>query len=267
MGKVIMIASGKGGTGKTTAAANLGTAIAAAGKLTVLVDMDIGMRNLDVALGLENEILYDISDITDGVCSVDDVLVSGGENLYFLPAPQTKNPDDLDSEKLKELWETLRNRFEYCIVDCPAGLGGGFIHAAGGAGSAVVVTVPETAAMRDADRVISALEEFGIDDVHLVINRVRADMINQGIMMNVDDCVDVLSIPLIGIVPEDAELMISSLKGETAVSNPESRAGKAFSNIAYRIMGAEIPIMDFEEHIGIMGRLKNFFGRKNSLGY
>lgn len=261
MGEVIVVASGKGGTGKTTAAANIGAALASAGKLTVLVDMDMGLRNLDVALGLESDIVYDVSDIIDGTCTVDEVLIKDAryENLYFIPAPQTRDASGLDGEKFESLWENLRNRFDYCIIDAPAGIDGGFAYALLGADRGIIVTLPETAALRDADRVISIFEDNGVKDVRLIINRVRVDMINQGIMMNVDDCMDILSIPIIGIVPDDVELLISGLKGEIAVSNPQSRAGKAFSNVARRITGEAVPIMDFDEKEGILKRLKRIF--------
>ena len=265
MGEIIVIASGKGGTGKTTAAANIGTALAMEGRLTVLVDMDMGLRNLDVALGLESDIVYDISDIIDGTHTVDEVLIRDAryENLYFIPSPQTRDASGLSEEKFRALWETLRNRFDYCIIDAPAGIDGGFKYSILEADRGMIVTVPETAALRDADRVISIMEDAGIDDVRLVINRVRADMINSGIMMNVDVCMDILSIPIIGIVPDDTELLASGLRGETAVSNPVSRAGKAFYNIALRLEGITVPIMDFDEKRGLFKRLKNLFKTKN----
>ncbi|MCI5604589.1 MAG: septum site-determining protein MinD [Clostridia bacterium] len=263
MGEVIVVASGKGGTGKTTAVANLGAALALSGKLTVLVDMDMGLRNLDVALGLESDIVYDVSDIIDGTCTIDEVLVKDTryENLYFIPSPQTRDASGLDEEKFKDLWDNLRNRFDYCIIDAPAGIDGGFGYALLGADRAVIVTLPETAALRDADRVISIFEDSGVEDIRLIINRVRVDMINQGIMMNVDDCMDILSIPIIGIVPDDVELLVSGLKGEIAVSNPLSKAGMAFSNVARRITGEAVPIMDFDEKEGILKRLKRLLKR------
>lgn len=261
MGEIIVIASGKGGTGKTTAAANIGTALAKEGKLTVLVDMDMGLRNLDVALGLESDIVYDVSDIIDGTRTVDEVLIRDTryENLYFIPSPQTRDASGLDEDKFRGLWETLKNRFEYCIIDAPAGIDGGFKYSLLCADRGIIVTVPETAALRDADRVISIMEDCGIKNINLVINSVRADMINSGIMMNVDVCMDILSIPIIGIVPDDTELLISGLKGETAISNPFSRAGKAFYNIARRIEGQRVPIMDFDEKRGLFKRIKRRF--------
>lgn len=263
MGEIIVVASGKGGTGKTTAAANIGAALANAGKLTVLADMDMGLRNLDVALGLENEIVYDISDIIDGTHTLDEVLIRDLRypNLYFIPSPQTRDASGFDEEKFTGLWDNLRNRFDYCIIDAPAGIDGGFKYSLPGADRGIIVTIPETAALRDADRVISLMEDAGIEDVRLIINRVREDMINKGIMMNVDVCMDILSIPIIGIVPDDLELLASGLRGEIAVSNPNSRAGMAFSNVAKRITGEAVPIMDFDEKKGLFKRLRKLFGK------
>ena len=249
MGKVIMVASGKGGTGKTTFTANLGTALAMHGKLVVLVDMDMGLRNLDVALSLESNIVYDVSDVLDGICGIDEVLIKDNrcENLYFIAAPQTRSASDFDVEKVREFWQMLRDRFDYCLIDSPAGLEGGFKYAASGADCAIMVTVPETAALRDADRVITVLEDSNIDDVRLVINKIRPSMIEEGIMMNIDDCVDILQIPVLGLVRDDEEVIKSSLQGDVAVRNVASSAGQAFKNIALRIMGEDVPIMDIQD--------------------
>lgn len=261
MGKVIMVASGKGGTGKTTAAANLGAAISARGKLTVLVDFDMGLRNLDVALGLESEIVYDFLDLLEGRCTLDDVLIRDTryENLYFIAAPQTRPPSDLDEEKAEEFWQLIKNRFDYCIADSPAGISGGFLYAVHGADQAVIVTLPEVTALRDADRVISVLEERGIEDIRLVVNRVRPDLIEKKIMPNMDECLDMLSVPMLGIVIDDNELIRSALSGELAVSNPMSEAGQAFNNIAARICGEIVPVMEFRKK-GFWEKLKEIFG-------
>ncbi len=262
MGKIIITASGKGGTGKTTATANLGAALALRGHLTAVVDMDMGLRNLDIILGLESSIVYDISDVIDGTCSLDDALIKDKryENLYFIPAPQTRDTSMLESEDVEKIRRQLKSRFDYCIVDAPAGIDGGFTYAAMCADSAVIVTMPELTALRDADRAISVLEDMGIEDIKVIINRIRADMINKGIMMNADDCVDMLQVPVIGLVPDDEELLVSALKGEIAVSNENSRAGTAFRNIAARIDGEEVPVMDFEVKEGFFTRLKRLFG-------
>ena len=263
MGKIIIIASGKGGTGKTTASANLGAALAVRGKLTAVVDMDMGLRNLDIVLGLESSIVYDISDVIEGACSLDEALIKDKryENLYFVPSPQTRGTVTFDGEAVKRVWEQMKSRFDYCIVDAPAGLDGGFLYAAMCADSAVIVTLPYLTALRDADRTISVLEDMNISDIRVVINRVRADMIDKGIMMNMDDCVDMLQIPVIGIIPDDEELLVSSLQAELAVSNENSTAGKAFLNIAARILGEEVPVLDFDEKEGFLKRLKKLFGK------
>ncbi len=291
MGKVIVVASGKGGTGKTTLSANLSAAIAQRGKSVVAVDMDMGLRNLDVALGLESSIVYDVADVIEGNCVLEDALIKHPmyDSLFFIPAPQTRdaaaigaaiaaknvtlNSNDtnekvenkigIDNEinnseysdketslKIiwKDFWKRLSERFDYCIIDSPAGIEGGFKYALYGADSAIVITLAETAALRDADRVVDVFEDEGIEDVRLVINRIRPDMITRGIMMNVDTCVEMLEIPILGIIDDDIELIGSSLKGELAIDNKDSHAGKAIQNIASRILGENVPIMDFEKN-------------------
>lgn len=264
MGKIIVIASGKGGTGKTTAAANLAAALALRGKLTAVVDMDMGLRNLDIVLGLESSIAYDISDVIEGACVFDEALIKDTryDNLYFMPSPQTRGSSAFDDDAVKKVWEQFASRFEYCIVDAPAGLDGGFLYAAARADSAIIVTLPFLTALRDADRTVSVLEDMGISDIRVVINRVRADMIDKGIMMNMDDCVDMIQIPVLGIIPDDEELMISSLRGELAVSNENSVAGKAFLNIAARILGEEVPIIDFDVKEGLLKKIGRIFGKR-----
>lgn len=263
MGKIIIVASGKGGTGKTTAAANIGASLAMKGKLVALVDMDMGCRNLDITLGLENSIVYDVFDVVEGNCDLDDALIRSTEyeNLYFIPAPQTRDTSGADADKLDMVWERLRSRFDYCLIDAPAGVDGGFLYGAMGAESAIIVTVPEITALRDGDRAISVLEDMKITDIKVLINRVRPDMIEKGIMMNVDDCVDILGVPVLGIVPEDEELVIGASSGKLAVSNANSVAGRAFINASARIMGEQIPIMEFDERKGFVARIKELFGK------
>ena len=258
MGKIIIVASGKGGTGKTTVTANIGAALAMRGNLVALVDMDMGCRNLDITLGLESSIVYDIFDVIEENCDLDEALIKDTryENLYFIPAPQTRDTSSVEDEAVKGIWEKLSSRFDYCLVDAPAGIDGGFLYAAMGADSAILVTMPEVTALRDGDRAISVLEDMGVEDVKVVINRVRSDMIDKGIMMNMDDCVDMLGVPVLGIVPDDEELMVAALKGTLAVSAENSRAGQAFLNIAARLMGEEVPIMEFDEKESFFDKVK-----------
>lgn len=259
MGELITVASGKGGTGKTTVTANIGAALSLRGHLTVIVDMDMGLRNLDIALGLESNIVYDVSEAIEGSCTLDDVLIKDTrfENLYFIPASQTRTNIEADEEKVKAFWEKVKNRFEYCIADSPAGLCGGFEYAADYSDRAIVVTLAETSSLRDADRLISVLEKKDIHDVKLVINRIKPEMIERSIMPDVDSCMDMLGIELLGIVPEDIELSISTLRGEPAVLNQNSKAGTAFLNIAARICGEYVPAMDINEKTSFFKKLKN----------
>ncbi len=264
MGKVIIVASGKGGTGKTTLTANLGAALAMRNKSVVVVDMDMGLRNLDVALGLESNIVYDVADIIEGAAQLEDALIkeSAYESLYFIPAPQTRDASSITVEDSEEawckLWERLAERFDYCLIDAPAGIEGGFKLAMYGADAAIIVTLPEIAALRDADRVVDILELNGTEDIRLVINRIRPEMIEKGIMMNIDSCIEMLEIPILGIVGDDIELTAASLKGDLAINNQNSIAGCAFKNIAARILGEDVPIMEFksEDKKGFLERLK-----------
>lgn len=268
MGKVIIIASGKGGTGKTTLTANLAAALALQKKSVIAVDLDMGLRNLDVALGMESSIVFDIADVVEGYAELDDALIKDSrfESLFFIPAPQTRSSISLerDSEAdiWRSLWERLAERFDYCLIDAPAGVDGGFIYGAYGADCAIIVTHAETAALRDADRVISLLEDKGIDDIRLVINRIRPELIERGIMPDIDRCLDMLRVPLLGIIPDDLELTLCSLKGELAVNAQNSAAAAAIESIARRITGEHVPVTDFEraQRTSIWKRLRGFLG-------
>lgn len=262
MGRIVLVASGKGGTGKTSTAANLGTALAESGKLTVLVDMDIGLRNLDIALGLESSIVYDICDAAEGVCSLDDALIKDDktDNLYLLSSPQTRNTAELNEDKLKQIWERLKNRFDYCIIDAPAGIGEGFFYSLMCADTVLVVVVPEISSLRDADRLITAAEDNGIKDIRLIINRIQPQLIEKGIMMNVDDCADITGIPVIGLVPED--YIPLSLNKKLAVKDEKSKAGRAFKNISGRLAGDNVPVMDFDEEQGFLKKLKQLITKR-----
>lgn len=262
MGRLIIVASGKGGTGKTTIASHIGSCLADKGHLTALVDADAGFRNLDIALGLESSIVFDYSDCIKGTSEFDDVLIKSPnqENLYFVAAPQSVPTAEFDEEKTAAFWENMKNRFEYILADAPAGMGDGFMFAAKYADEAVIVSLPETSSLRDADRVITELENLGVEMIRLIINRIRPDFIENKIMMNIDDCIDVLSIPLLGLIPEDEKVIESMLKGQPLMHGDTSGAGTAFANISERLIGNQVPIMSFDKmnQISFWKKLRGF---------
>lgn len=245
-GTAIVITSGKGGVGKTTTSANVATALAMLDKSVVVVDADIGLRNLDVVMGLENRIVYDIVDVVEKNCRLKQGLIRDKkfENLYLLPAAQTKDKSAIKPEQMIELMNDLRKEFDYIIIDSPAGIEQGFQYSIAGADRAIIVTTPEISAVRDADRVIGLLESTGVTNPKLIVNRIRQDMVNRGDMMNIEDISDILAIDLIGIVPDDEAIVISTNKGEPAVIEGTSLAGKAYMNIARRIIGEEVEMLD-----------------------
>ncbi len=264
MGEVIVITSGKGGVGKTTTTANLGTGLAALGKKVVLVDTDIGLRNLDVVLGLENRIVYDIVDVTSENCKLRQALIKDKrfEGLYLLPAAQTKDKSAVSQEQMKQLCADLKEDFDFVVIDCPAGIEQGFRNAIAGAERAIVVTTPEVSAVRDADRIIGLLEAAELRDPVLIVNRLRPQMVKKGDMMGIDDMIDILAISLIGVVPDDETIIVSTNRGEPAVLDQASRAGQAYRNITRRIAGETIPFMDLEASTGLVGMLKKMIGMK-----
>lgn len=263
MENVIVITSGKGGVGKTTTTANLGTGLAQAGKKVVLIDTDIGLRNLDVVLGLENRIVYDLVDVIEGTCKLKQALIKDKrfEGLYLLPAAQTRNKMAVSPEQMKELVEELEKEFDYILIDCPAGIERGFKNATAGAKSAIVVTVPEVSSVRDADRIIGLLSAAGIDDVRLLINRLRPDLVKKGDMLAIDDTLEILGVDLIGVIPEDEMIFRSSNLGEPAVTDNGSKAGQAYRNVTQRILGRDVAMMDLEQPGGFLARLKKLFSK------
>lgn len=265
MGETIVITSGKGGVGKTTTTANIGTALAALGKKVVLVDTDIGLRNLDVVLGLENRIVYDLVDVTNGHCRLRQALIKDKrfENLVLLPAAQTKDKTAVSPEQMKKLCQQLNEEFDYVVIDCPAGIEQGFKNAIAGADRAIVVTTPEVAAVRDADRIIGLLEAAELRNPKLVINRIRPLMVKRGDMMDINDMIDILAIDLLGVVPEDETIVISTNRGEPAALDMNSQAGQAYRNIGKRITGEEVPLISLEVDESIVGKLKKFLGFKS----
>lgn len=266
MGEVIVITSGKGGVGKTTTTANLGTGLALYGnKKVVLVDADIGLRNLDVVMGLENRIVYDLVDVAYGVCRLKQALIKDKrfENLYLLPAAQTKDKTAVTPEQMKKLCEDLKKDFDYVIIDCPAGIEQGFKNAIAGADRALIVTTPEVSAVRDADRIVGLLEAAGFEEPKLIINRIRPDMVKRGDMMDIDDMIDILAIELLGVVPEDEKIVVSTNRGEPAVADETSKAGKAYRNMVARLQGKDVPLMPMENiEPSFMDKLRMFFGLK-----
>lgn len=260
-GKVIVITSGKGGVGKTTTTANIGTALAMIDKRVCLIDADIGLRNLDVVMGLENRIVYDVVDVVEGNCRLEQALIRDkrNNNLFLMPAAQTRDKTAITPYQMKELTDTLKEEMDYVLVDSPAGIEQGFKNAISGADMAIIVTTPEVSAVRDADRIIGLLETEGLRDPEVIVNRIRPDMVEKGDMMDIDDMIEILAINLLGVVPEDENIVVSTNRGEPIVLNDKSKAGKAFSNIARRIDGEELPLMSLEKDT-LLKRLKRIVG-------
>ncbi len=261
MGEVIVVTSGKGGVGKTTTTANIGAGLARKGKKVVVIDADIGLRNLDVVLGLENRIVYDIVDVTSGVCRLRQALIKDKryDGLYLLPAAQTKDKTAVSEQQMIDLCNDLKEIHDYVIVDCPAGIEQGFKNAIAGADRALVVTTPEISAVRDADRIIGLLEAAELNDPELIVNRIRMDMVKRGDMMNIEDMKDILAIDLIGVVPDDQDIIITTNRGEPAVTLESSPSGQAFRNITDRIIGDEVPFMELDPDTGFMSKIMKMF--------
>ena len=247
MSEVIVITSGKGGVGKTTTVANIGTGLAMLGKKVVVVDTDIGLRNLDVVLGLENRIVYNLVDVINGSCRLRQALIKDKRHpeLCLLPSAQTKDKSAVSPEQMIKLTDDLREQFDYILLDCPAGIEQGFKNAVAGADRALVVTTPEVSAIRDADRIIGLLEQNHMKKLNLIINRIRMDMVKRGDMMSVDDVTEILAVPLIGILPDDEQVVIGTNQGEPVIGL-DSKAGKGYLNICKRITGTEVSFMNLD---------------------
>ncbi len=265
MGTSIVVTSGKGGVGKTTTTANVGTALAMEGNKVCLVDADTGLRNLDLHLGLENRIVYNLVDVVEGTCRLKQALIKDKrfDNLFLLPTAQTKDKTAVNPEQMLELIDNLKKDFDFIIIDCPAGIEHGFENAVAGADQAIVVTTPEVSAVRDADRIIGKLEAKGFEDHQLIVNRIRHEMTKKGEMLNIDDMTDILAIKLLGIVPDDERIVISTNRGEPAVTDNDSKAGQAYRNIAKRLMGQDVPFLNLEdEETGFLASIKKLFFRR-----
>ncbi len=262
MGEAIVITSGKGGVGKTTTTANIGTSLALLGKKVCLIDTDIGLRNLDVIMGLENRIIYDLVDVAHNRCKLHQALIKDKrfECLYLLPAAQTKDKSAVVPEQMKRIVTELKQDYDYVIIDCPAGIEQGFKNAIAGADKSIVVTNPETSSVRDADRIIGLLEQEDIEPPKLIVNRLKAHMMENGDSLDVDEIVSILAIELLGIVVDDELVIRASNRGEPIALNPDTKASQAYRNIARRILGESVPLMSLEQDKGLFKKVKQFFG-------
>jgi septum site-determining protein MinD len=265
-GKVIVITSGKGGVGKTTVTANVGIGLAKQEKKVVLIDADIGLRNLDIILGLENRIVYHLVDVVRGRCQVRQALIKDKKlpNLFLLPASQVDDKSAVTPEQMKHLCAGLKEDFDFVLIDCPAGIEQGFRNAVAGADEAIVVTTPEVSPVRDADRVIGLLQG-SLGDPRLIINRVAPELVRRGDMLDQEDVLDILAVGLLGLVPEDAEVVVAGNRGTPVVLNNGSRSGQAYRRIVRRILGEEVSIPELNGRRGFMHWLsQRFLGRKSA---
>ncbi|MFN2134104.1 MAG: septum site-determining protein MinD [Anaerolineae bacterium] len=258
--RIITITSGKGGVGKTTATANISVALAMRGQRVIALDADIGLRNLDVVMGLENRIVYDLVDAVEGRCRVRQAMVRDKRlpELYLLPAAQTRDKTAVTPEQMVEVCEDLRSEFDFILIDSPAGIEQGFRNAITPADEAIVVTTPEVSAVRDADRIIGLIEAAEKEPARLLINRLRPEMVEREDMLNIDDVLDILAIDLLGVVPEDEQIIIATNRGRPLALENHAQAGEAFSNIARRILGEDVPLMTIEKP-SFFSRVKRLF--------
>ena len=260
--RVITITSGKGGVGKTTATANIGAALASMGKRVACIDADIGLRNLDVVLGLENRIVYDLVDAVEGRCRLSQAMIKDKHipDLYLIPSAQTRDKTAVSPSDMIRICDELRPDLDFILVDSPAGIERGFKNAIAPADEVIVVTNPEVSAVRDADRIIGIVEAEEKESPKLLINRLDPSMVKQNNMLSSDDVVDLLAIRLLGIVPEDKAVLISTNRGTPIALDKKSLAGQAYQNIARRILGEEVPFLDLDKGSGFFNRLSSVFG-------
>lgn len=263
MSRIIVVTSGKGGVGKTTITANLGYSLARNGRKVALVDADFGLRNLDLLMGLESRVVYTAIEAMAGECRLEQALVKDKRqhHLVLLPAAQHRNKEAIDPTQMKEVVGQIALDYEYILIDSPAGIEMGFRNAITPAKEALIVSTPEVASVRDADRVIGLLEANGIETIRLIVNRIKPDMVQMNEMMGVDDVLDVLSIPLVGIVPDDQRMIVASNRGEPVVSGlPDSLPAIAFDNIARRLEGEKVPFLDLmAAQDNLINRIRRLF--------
>lgn len=262
MCKVIVVTSGKGGVGKTTTSANLGTGLAMLDKKVLIIDTDIGLRNLDVVMGLENRIVYNLVDVVEGNCRIKQALIKDKKisGLFLLPSAQTRDKSSVSPEQMIKMIDSLKKDFDYIILDCPAGIEQGFQNAVAAADCAIIVTTPEVSAIRDADRIVGLLDAREIEEKYLIVNKIRMDMVQNGDMMSVQDVVDILAIELIGAVPDDENIVISTNQGEPVVGY-DSLSGRAYMNICKRICGEDIPFLNLESKVSIWTKFSKLFNK------
>ena len=255
--KIITITSGKGGVGKTTVAANLGAALASRGEKVVCIDADIGLRNLDVVMGLENRIVYDLVDVVEGRCRLRQAMIRNKQvaGLFLIPAAQTRDKTAVSPSDMVRLCNELRVNHDWIIIDSPAGIERGFRNAIAPADTIFVVTNPEVSAVRDADRIIGLVEAEEKGPAQLIINRINPAMVRRGDMISTEDIVDLLAIDMLGIIPEDEKVIISTNRGTPIALDGNSQAGEAFRNISRRMMGESVPFIDLDKHGNVFARL------------
>jgi septum site-determining protein MinD len=261
--KVVTVTSGKGGVGKTTATANIAVALAATGAKVVCIDGDIGLRNLDVVMGLENRIVYDIVDVVEGRARLRQAMIRDKRmpELHLIPAAQTRDKAAISPSDMIKLCNDLRPDFDWVLIDSPAGIERGFRNSIAAADQVIIVTNPEVSAVRDADRVVGLLEAEEKGPGYLILNRVKIEMVKRGDMLSAEDVLDILAIPLIGIIPEDEGILVSTNRGAPAAMDDKNRAGQAFRNIARRLKGEEVPFMSLEENKGFLQKLAERFAK------
>jgi septum site-determining protein MinD len=266
MGRIIVITSGKGGVGKTTCTANLGTALAKIGRSVALMDADFGLRNLDLLLGLENRVVYTALEVLAGQCRLEQALVRDKRqrDLVLLPAAQNRNKDSVTPEQMKQLAYALTKKYDYVLIDCPAGIEMGFQNAIAAADEAIIVTTPEISAVRDADRVIGLLEANRVKNVRLIINRIRPAMVQANNMMSVSDVQEILSVPLLGIIPDDEKVIVSTNRGEPLVLSEDASLSKlALNNIVQRLEGNDVEFLDLNaSYDTLLAKIRRFFQAK-----